>query len=142
MTIPRRTIAKGAAWGVPVVLVGAAAPESTASPPPPPEFEQDLGAACKYPGQSTGYHWGYRLPFKVMSTVGGILEVIAATVPGGTAVVIEGGPYILAPGVETEIVVVLGSTNSANGTGTLSYNFSGLVGTTTVEFDNFPPCKE
>ncbi len=47
--IPRRTIAKGAAWSVPVVAVGAASPAYAASGPPPTVL---VGVACKIPGES------------------------------------------------------------------------------------------
>jgi len=57
--ISRRSVAKGAAWSVPVVAVGAATPASAASLCEP-TFSV-TGESCKCPGQSTNIGWGYYL---------------------------------------------------------------------------------
>lgn len=46
--LSRRTVMKGAAWSVPVVMVATAAPAMASSP----GFVDFLGTACKYPGNS------------------------------------------------------------------------------------------
>ncbi len=69
--ISRRTIAKGAAWSVPVVAVGAAAPAMAASK----GIFELTGAACKLPGNSQDTYKGYAFgvtatnPFNVQITI-------------------------------------------------------------------------
>ncbi len=54
-SVSRRTVARGAAWAVPVVAVGAAAPAMAASK----EFLTFTGNACKLPGNSDSVYKGY-----------------------------------------------------------------------------------
>ncbi len=146
--LSRRTIATGAAWAVPVIAVGAAAPLAAASggviiTPLP-------GASCKFPGQSTGFPFGYKMFFKITTSVATNFCVTSATVPGNTAsqvkiVEVNGdttNPYCLAltPG-DNAMVIIVESTNSANGTGTFTYTLDGeAAGTFTAEFGDFRPC--
>lgn len=67
--ISRRTIAKGAAWSVPVIAVGAAAPAMAISGPTP--TGQALGA-CKLPGASCSniFVKGYAFLVEVCNTSG------------------------------------------------------------------------
>lgn len=58
MSVSRRTIAKGAAWAVPVIVVGAAAPVAAASVPPP---VFDPAKFCKRPGSVND--WAYAFYF-------------------------------------------------------------------------------
>ena len=65
--VQRRTITKGAAWAVPVVAVGAAAPAFAASGEP-----TFAGQSCKEPGAShvkdgSTYKHGYRVYFDNLS---------------------------------------------------------------------------
>jgi hypothetical protein len=55
ISVSRRTVARGAAWAVPVVAVGAAAPAMAAST----EFLTFTGNACKLPGNSDSVYKGY-----------------------------------------------------------------------------------
>ena len=56
--VSRRRVLTAAAWSLPVVAVGAAAPAMAASPPP---FDLTFtGTACKYPGNSGPIRKGYR----------------------------------------------------------------------------------
>ena len=147
--LSRRTIATGAAWAVPVIAVGAAAPLSSASPPPI-VITPLPGASCKFPGQSTGFSWGYKMFFNINTSVAANFCVTGATVPGNTAsqvkiVEVNGdttNPYCLAlvPG-DNAMVIIVSSTNSANGTGTFTYTLDGeAAGTFTAEFGDFRPC--
>lgn len=52
--ISRRTLAKGAAWAAPAVMVAASAPAFAASGPGP--VIEQTGAACKNPGYSCDVH--------------------------------------------------------------------------------------
>jgi hypothetical protein len=146
--LSRRTIATGAAWAVPVIAVGAAAPLAAASggviiTPLP-------GASCKFPGQSTGFPFGYKMFFNINTSVATNFCVTSATVPGNTSsevqiIEVNGdttNPYCLAltPG-DNALVIIVASTNSANGTGTFTYTLDGAAGGTfTAEFGNFRPC--
>ena len=147
--LSRRTIATGAAWAVPVIAVGAAAPLAAASggviiTPLP-------GDSCKYPGQSTGFSWGYKMFFNINTSVATNFCVTSATVPGNTADQVQifavnsdtTSPYCIAlvPG-DNSMFIIVGSTNSANGTGTFTYTLDGEAGGTfTAEFGDFNPCK-
>jgi len=147
--LSRRTIATGAAWAVPVIAVGAAAPLAAASggviiTPLP-------GASCKLPGQSVpGFDFGYRMFFNINTSVATNFCVTGATVPGNTSSEVKifqvngdtTAPYCLAlvPG-DNAMVITVGSTNSAEGTGTFTYTLDGAAGGTfTAEFGNFHPC--
>jgi len=57
----RRTIARGAAWAVPVVAVSAAAPAFASSPSNCVPIFSFSSGSCKCPGQSSNQHWGYYL---------------------------------------------------------------------------------
>lgn len=76
--VPRRTVATGAAWAVPVIAVGAAAPIATASPPPPPQY---TGTNCKEPGASNDKDnpKGYRVYFTGLA---GFSSAVCAELPG------------------------------------------------------------
>ncbi len=148
--LSRRTIATGAAWAVPVIAVGAAAPAMAASPNEPPVFELDPEASCKFPGNSEGqYPFGYKLVFNVTSSVAGLLCIDSVTLPNGTGVILlvqtAAGDGVARcttiPAGTSQITVVVGTTNSANGTGTFMGSFNGVEGTFTATFTNFHPCQ-
>lgn len=52
--VSRRTLIKGAAWSVPVVALGSAAPALALTEPIVPEFQ--AGTFCKHPGNPKYYH--------------------------------------------------------------------------------------
>jgi len=146
----RRTIAQGAAWTVPVIAIGAPVPVMAASPPDI-VFELDPLASCKYPGQSCGdFEFGYRLVFRVRSTLAVILFISQFTAPNGDTVSVlnvdgEPGPDggIIANDTERDVAVVIGSENSANGTATITLTTSeGEVITRTVTISDFNPCSQ
>ena len=146
----RRTIAAGAAWAVPVVVVGAAAPFAAASTNNPPVFELDPEASCKYPGNSfPQFNHGYNLVFNVTAPTTGVLCINEILVPNGTAEIIlvqtadgDGSAECTTiPAGESQVRVVVGTTNSANGTGTFTGSFNGVVGTFTAAFEEFRPCQ-
>ena len=146
--VSRRTIAAGAAWAVPVIAVGAAAPAMASSTDEPPVFVLDPDASCKYPGQSFGqFNYGYNLVFTVTAPTTGTLCITDLTVPNGTATVLlvqingaGASTCISIPEGQSQIRIVVGSSNSANGTGTFTGSFNGVVGTFAVTFSAFNPC--
>jgi hypothetical protein len=69
-TISRRTVAKGAAWSVPAVLIAKSTPALAASPPIVIDFGDST--ACKLPGNSwgdAGYDKGYVLWAQFVNTL-------------------------------------------------------------------------
>lgn len=76
--LSRRTLAKGAAWAVPVVAVAAAAPAMAASGGAPSfVFE----GACKFSGQSCSIApWGYALGYRVTNTSQKTIYVCTPTI--------------------------------------------------------------
>ena len=69
-TISRRTVAKGAAWSVPAVLIAKSTPALAASPPIVIDFGDST--ACKLPGNSwgsAGYNKGYVLWGQFVNTL-------------------------------------------------------------------------
>lgn len=145
----RRTIASGAAWAVPVIAVGAAAPLAAASGNEP-TFELDPEASCKYPGNSfRQFPHGYNLVFTVDAPAAGELCITDIQVPNGTAEVIlvapddGGNPDCTSiPAGPSTVTFVVGAENSANGTGTFTFSFNGVAGTFTAAFTNFRPCTQ
>jgi hypothetical protein len=147
--VSRRTIAAGAAWAVPVIAVGAAAPAMASSVNEPPVFELDPEASCKYPGQSFGqFNYGYNLVFNVTAPTTGTLCITDITVPNGTAEILlvqtidgDGNSQCTSiPAGTSQIRIVVGSSNSANGTGTFTGSFNGTTGTFAATFSEFHPC--
>jgi len=141
-TTTRRTIAKGAAWAVPVIAVAAAVPAYAASGEPPP-ITQVTGLGCKEPGESfvvkgdSTFKFGYR--FALVSTTAGVVSIQSATLPGNDDV-----------GVDTTITrsISVGQTffftvfsrKSANGSGVLVLILNGTVFTIPVTTNGFPVC--
>ena len=69
-TISRRTVAKGAAWSLPAVLIAKSTPALAASPPIIIDFGDS--SACKIPGNSwgsAGYNKGYVLWGQFVNTL-------------------------------------------------------------------------
>ena len=152
--LSRRTIATGAAWAVPVIAVGAAAPAMATSPNEPPvvvELDPDL--SCKYPGQSVeGFEYGYRLVFRMTASVAlllGLSDISAPNNTGDDVQIIDvdglgaGGLIVLAAGVQRLITVIIGAQNSANGTATFTaFDNLGNAGTFNFTISNFHPCDK
>lgn len=79
----RRTLVKGAAWSVPVVAMGSAAPAMAASQE---VTFTNLGAACKLPGASCqreiGITKGYAVAQRVCTNVRGTVTITFGTATG------------------------------------------------------------
>ena len=150
----RRAIATGAAWAVPVIAVGAAAPSMAASPNEPPVIVTlDPELSCKYPGQSIeGFEYGYRLVFRMTASVALLLSITDVSAPNNTGDEVQiididnlgpAGLIALAAGVERIVAVTIGAQNSANGTGTFTmFDNLGNAGTFNVVISNFHPCDK
>lgn len=144
MSVSRRTIAKGAAWAVPVIAVGAAAPLAAASGPPP-VIVQASGLGCKEPGKSFSKDspFAYRLSLEVTTSFDDTVTLIGCTVPSGDPAVafLESSHEVFVVGNPNPIEVRVASTNSANGTAVLTFSYSGGTVPVAVEFgDGFNPC--
>ena len=122
-----------------------------AASPPDIEFELDPLLSCKYPGQSCGdFEFGYRLVFRVRSTLALVLFVSQFTAPNGDEVSVlnvDGEPGadggIVANSTERNVAVVIGSENSANGTATITLvTDAGETFTRTVTISDFNPCSQ
>ena len=141
MTVSRRTIATGAAWAVPVIVTGAAAPKVAASSPV--VIVQATGGGCKFPGRSNkNYPYGYKLLFKVTgASVGSLVNAVSCITPAGVAnVFFENQSTVV--GSDFTFEIIIGSSNSANGTATLTFVVGGVTIPVTVNFgDGFNPCK-
>lgn len=88
--IDRRTVAKGVAWTVPVVIVATAAPAAAASPPPPAPsaqvgqpsvtFTKEVGG-----GKDTLKHIDFTLTFANTGTASASVDVLMITSTGDGA---------------------------------------------------------
>lgn len=151
----RRSVTTAAAWAVPVIAVGVAAPRAAASSGVHITFS---GEGCKYPGQSvTGKEFGYRLVFTVTSTAETTVAFTSVTAPNYPgAEIVEVGPNPASPGSKTTTVpagtssvyvVIAADTavsngNSANGTATFLYTTgTGGADTVTGDVTGFTVCK-
>jgi hypothetical protein len=80
--VSRRTVARGAAWSVPIAAVAVSAPAMAASCVP--QISLDLGRSCKCPGQSSpGEEFVYYLAFCVTN------DCVVGSGAGGTFKVLE-----------------------------------------------------
>lgn len=145
MSLPtRRAVAKGAAWAVPVIAVGAPVPLAAASPIVIIEQPTGDGAGCKEPGKSFSkdYPYAYRLNLGVTTPVDGVVSLQSATSPGGTVTALSGQSFpVFVTSNPNAISVVIGSTNSANGTAILTFVFNGQAVPVAVSFgQGFHPC--
>jgi hypothetical protein len=121
-----------------------------ASPNTPPVFVLVPDLSCKFPGRSEGqFPYGYKLVFNVTAPVAGTLCIDSVTVPNGTAVILQvqtatgtgTSRCTTIPAGTSQIIVVVGSSDSANGTGIFTGSFNGTEGTFAATFTNFHPCQ-
>ena len=130
----RRTVVKGAAWTAPIVAVGVAAPAFAASPGDP-EITGTVGA-CKCPGRSTDFEFGYLFTFKfdgpaVNFTVGFI------TLNRNTYT-----PTLIEQVDSTTWRVLVSSNNSADGEGVASILYTTQTQhSLTFNYDGTHPCQ-
>ena len=135
----RRTVVRGAAWSVPVIAIAAPLPAFAASYPP--VIITGYTDAYKCPGQSSGGNnnsYTYIFEFTANGTV--TSDQIA-----GLTVVINGQTFtvryvntVTSGGTTTLYVVTQASTNSADGTGTLSFTYQSGDPVQTVTAGPFP----
>lgn len=142
ITTSRRTLVSGAAWAVPVIAVGAAAPAMAASPPV--IITQVAGEGCKEPGGSEhdGTKFGYRFVMEATSAVADVLAATGCELPKAGAVTVEHAGEALGAGVPARFIVKAYSEKSANGTGTMTFVFAGVAIVVAVSADDFPPCDD
>lgn len=148
----RRSITTAAAWAVPVIAVGAAAPAFAASPGVVITF---TGEGCKYPGRSVdGKEYGYKIAFTVTSSEATTVSFQTVTAPNyPDALIIEVGPddvdatTVNVPAGTSTIYVIIGADiqvsggNSANGTAMFTYiTGTGEASTVTGDVTGFNPC--
>jgi hypothetical protein len=128
--IKRRTIAKGAAWTVPVVSLAAAAPAYAASEP---VTVVPCGVACKHPGNANSKTYHFTFCFSTNSElVGGVVHLDGMTV-NGVRRSVSPTTVSVSPGAgDCYYVDASGFGNSANGMGTLSYHYT-VVGDERVD---------
>lgn len=122
--INRRTVMKGAAWTVPVIMVASAAPAMASSPPVIIDFGSS--GACKIPGESYGglcYNKGYVLwaNFVNDSAIDYYISVTGMVVGGVTQCIVGiSDPLAAAPCPPTNLSCVLVPANSSKVYGVFS----------------------
>ena len=127
-TYSRRTVVRGAAWSVPVIAIAAPIPAFAASYPP--VIISGYTEAAKCPGRSAGGNdneFTYIFTFTTttpnvtadMFTIGGSV----VTVNGVTFQVKEIKTVSDGNGGTTIYVITVPGTNSADGTGSLSFSY-------------------
>ncbi|WP_430647046.1 hypothetical protein [Agromyces sp. GXS1127] len=136
--ISRRTVAKAAAWSVPVVALAVSTPAYAASP----GIITLDGTGCKLPGNSASTYKGYAFSatitndFNVPITVTITSATLGGADLGGVAVVnldtCQGtaGSFVIAPNTTYPNIAIVtqNAPNSQNNTLTLNYTISGGPG--------------
>lgn len=146
--VTRRTIAKGAAWTVPAVVVAAPAASAATSGPVIPSF--DPGTFCKHP-PTNQYHGGFC--FNNTSDESITITFTEFAVDGnlnGTFTVIPGAitPATLTVGAGVECCIQVDSANAgsmANGQARLSFSYpyggdTVRASVKTEVTNDLPPC--
>ena len=138
----RRAVVRTGVWAVPAVAAVAAAPAFAGSGTPPPVIIEGTGIACKFPGRSTAYNYGYRMTLTFDNTTGTAqpITIINFEISGKTTTDIDPTSFVVPADTSTKTFVVL-SSNSAQRYATVTYEVLGQVYTTVVDFGSFPPCK-
>lgn len=145
--VSRRTIAKGAAWAVPAIVVASPAPALAASGPPATRQFSVL-SGCKLPGNSNATFKGYAFAMTASNTTSGtvVITINSITLNGtdlGNALVVDLDTCTTLGGVNTVTLpanttytnlalVVSNSANSASGTVAVDYT-TFASGTTTTD---------
>jgi hypothetical protein len=143
----RRTIAKGAAWAVPVIAIGASAPHAAASGGP----IVFTGLSCKQGGQSGNSNFTYHMEVQVTIPAGSAGQVSIQQIQecSGSPTLTSPRAYdgttdltasfTLAPGSHT-LDLAGDSTNSAMSCFTVLYTLDGVQYSGTYEFGTFKVC--
>lgn len=88
MTVTRRTVARGAAWSIPVVAIGVAAPPASASRPQHGcGVEFTLEGVCKFDQHNHGRGKRLRLTLSALVETRQPVTIVAVTVAGTTTYV-------------------------------------------------------
>ncbi len=144
--VSRRTVARGAAWSVPIAAVSVAAPAFAASYRTPTNSGT---AACKCPGGGSPYTYNLRINFTTPGTDSYSFHVDEFLVDGVAPTVFLGPTDVVLPAGEGSPTFRFRLTNS-NGMHTISIKYTPKNTTTnvtgpqvpldlgTVKFD---PCK-
>jgi hypothetical protein len=147
--LSRRAVARGAAWSVPLVAVGVAAPAFAASVPGP--SGADPGKSCKCPGGGSPWTYNLNVHFTAPGTDSFSFVVDSFLVDGAapTSYVEPIGTTAL-PGGEGTVLFRFRSTNSSS-THTVQITYTPTNTTTntvlppvTLTMNNvmFNPCKD
>ncbi len=123
-----------------------------AASPGPIIVTLDPELSCKFPGQSTCFNFGYRLAFRMTSTIALILALTDISAPNNTGDEVQildvdgggaGANVSLLANTERIVLVTIGAQNSANGTATLTLvTTGGETLTFTAVISNFHPCDK
>ena len=147
--VSRRTIARGAAWSVPVALVAVAAPAYAASFHPPGSSANN---GCKCPGGGSPYTYNINVVFTTPGTDSYTFHVDSFKVDGAALVapsVFLGPNDVTLPGGEGSALFRFRSTNSSS-THTIEITYTpqntttgqtGAQVTLTLTDVMFNPCK-
>lgn len=152
----RRTLVKGAAWSVPVVAMGQPVMAVASSPndPVPPPVPQP-GSACKHPGNSCGsalrqaYHYVFCLENNSSQNI--TVNFPSMTVNGETKAPSPPSVNVPAGATVCPTLHITDMGNSANGQGTLDYNYTYIdendetvpvSGTVSTGANDLPPCPD
>src|SRR5688572_29327601 len=139
----RRTVAKGMAWSVPVVIGVSAAPAyGTVSPGP--VYIDSIGESCKFPGQSVpGKEYGYKMLIAWVNNTDEVQTVVINSfdLSGKPTTDVTPKEFDIAPGT-SYVEFIVYSSNSAQRSGYISYTAAGMTTNQRVDFPQFPPCKD
>jgi hypothetical protein len=140
----RRAVVRTGVWAVPVVATAAVAPAMATSGTPPPVTIDSVGQACKLPGHSTDYPFGYRMivTYENNTSTQQTVDLISLTInhkavtgfPSGTSFTIDANSPL------PQLYIVF-SSESSQRQATITYEVDGQVITQTVTFASFNPCK-
>jgi hypothetical protein len=142
--VSRRTVVAGAAWTVPAIVVASAAPAMAATP----IVTIGIGVGCKHPGNPKRYH------FNLLVTNNGgttttvtITDIVLLPTSGQNVTFPDPVPFDVGA-KQTECIVVDSNltTNSANGTLQVSYDYTTESGTESfvaaIDASSLPPCSQ
>ncbi len=148
--INRRTVMKGAAWSVPVIMVATSAPAIAQSRPIEPSFTP--GTFCKHPGEPKWYHAVFCFKNSTLANItvtvdnldiNGVVRDARVSIGGALA-----DDFVVNAGTTRCMYVDAGLySNSANGSAILSfhYTYNSVVYNETISGGfiadaSLPPC--
>lgn len=146
--VSRRSIARGAAWTVPMVAVGVAAPAFAASVTRP--VVTDPGTSCKCPGGGSPYTYNLNLAITTPGTDNYTIAITGFKVDGVAPASFLGPTTLVLPGGELNPGLLRFRLTNSNGTHTVTFTFTPTNTTTgvtgqpqnvTLTAVKFDPCK-